>query len=73
MSSAILSHQGGVGPTKTEIKQAIIQRLLDIEYAPGTEFHREDPDAWDRERQTLVLRVGWNNMTLEELVASLPE
>jgi len=73
MSSCIISHQEGRGPTKMEIKQAIIQRLLDMKYAPGTKFHKEDPDVWDTERQMLVLRVGWNSMSLEELVASLPE
>ncbi|MBU2068044.1 MAG: hypothetical protein ABII95_00530 [Patescibacteria group bacterium] len=73
MSLAILNHKEGQRPTKNEIKQAIIQRFLDVEYAPGTKFHKEDPNAWDRERQMLVLRLGWNNMTLEELVAGLPE
>ena len=69
----ILEHKPGVGPTKNEIKQAVIQRLLDIEYAPRSRFHEEDPDSWDTERQMLVLRCGWNNMSLEELIELLPE
>ena len=60
-------------PTKTEIKQAIIQRLLDIEYCPGSDFQKEDPDTWDVERQMLVLRCGWNNMSCEDLLAGLNE
>jgi len=73
MSSAILIHKKGRGPTKREIKQAVIQRLLDVEYAPGTRFHKANSDVWETKRQMLVLRAEWNNITLEELIAGLPE
>jgi len=69
----ILEHKSRIGPTKSEIKQVVIQRLLDIEYGPGSRFHKEDPDTWDSERQMLVLRCGWNTMSLKELIDLLPE
>jgi len=72
-TGAILDHKPKQAPNREEIRQAIIQRLLDIEYPPGTKFHKEDSDTWDIERQSLVLKVGWNNMSLEELVAGLQE
>ena len=68
---AIMEHKPGIPPTKEEIKQAIIQRLLDIEYPPGSNFHKEDPDKWDIERQMLVIRVGWNRMSAIELLNGL--
>lgn len=66
-----MCHRAGVPPTKSEIKQIIIQRLLDIEYAPEGRFYEEDQETWDRERQMLVLRCGWNAMSTEELLSSL--
>jgi len=50
----ILRHRDGIPPTKSEIKQAIIQRLLDIEYCPGTNFQKEAPESWERELQLRV-------------------
>jgi len=69
----ILRHRDGIPPTKSEIKQAIIQRLLDIEYCPGTNFQKEEPEAWERERQMLVLRCEWNKISCEELLKSLAD
>lgn len=68
-----MCHRAGVAPTKSEIKQIIIQRLLDIEYAPEGSFYEHDREAWDTERQMLVLRCGWNAISAEELLASLRE
>ena len=73
MAETILYHTPRVPPTKSEIKQVIIQRLLDIEYPPDSRFHREDPDGWDTERQMLVLRASWNTMTLEDLAKGLKD
>ena len=73
ISHVVLQHRDGIAPTKKEIKQAIIQRLLDIYYAPFGEFYEKDRETWDRERQILVLRCEWNKMTVEELLSSLSE
>ena len=73
VSHIVLLHRVGVAPTKQEIKQAIIQRLLDIEYAPGGDFWKYDRETWDMERQTLVLRCGWKKMNAQKLLASLSE
>ena len=73
VSQVVLLHRDGIAPTKQEIKQAIIQRLLDIEYAPGDDFWKDDRETWDTERQFLVLRCGWNKMSAQQLLASLSE
>jgi len=70
-SQVILSHKAGVPPTKEEIRQVIIQRLLDIEYAPSGGYYKNDRDGWDIDRQMLVMLAGWNNMSAEELLSKI--
>lgn len=66
--------------TKSKVKQYIIQAILDEECPKPSPFplfpmadHLEALDRCDVERQALVLRCGWNNMTAEQLLAGLSE
>ena len=58
---------------KSDVKQFIIQGLLEEECPHKGSFYEQCRDEWDVERQALVLRCGWNKMTAEQLLAQLPE
>ena len=73
MMKPILEHRPNIAPTQSEIKQVIIQRLLDIEYPPCGGFYENDRDKWDTERQLLVLRMDWNTKSAITLLLMMEE
>ncbi len=48
-------------------RSELIRELLDHEYAFPENISREDREQLDIERQDFVFRMGWQNMSVEEL------
>lgn len=48
-------------------KSELIRKMLDVEHAFTDDMTRDEREALDIERQMFVLRMGWNNLTVEEL------
>ncbi len=49
---------------KSDLINELLSRM-DLNFEP--DMTREDREALDVERQMLVLRIGWNNMSIAEL------
>lgn len=52
---------------KTVRKTELIKKLLDYEYAIPENASREEQERMDVERQVFASRMGWPNMTIEDL------